>query len=228
MPDWYANLRTTRGGAGCGSPHHSFGGLRGAALATAAERLDEALRASDDRSRPERVQRIVWLSVHDGLPGAIMGRAETLHLMHEAREVFVNGHYAAALLLAISVINHSLIEELQVRGSVKGDPGLHAVLAKSEELLVLPVEWFPPIRQLVSRRHPFVHFKEPDHEHALGARVMQDKTHPARLLETDAQDAIMFMYRVFRATLREAAFVAADRRQASLAGSLDTSLLGGG
>jgi hypothetical protein len=38
----------------------------------------------------------------------------------------------------------------------------------------------------------------------------------------------MFMYRVFRATLREAAFVAADRRQASLAGSLDTSLLGGG
>jgi hypothetical protein len=57
---------------------------------------------------------------------------------------------------------------------------------------------------------------------------MQDKTHPARLLETDAQDAIMFMYRVFRATLREAAFVAADRRQASLAGSLDTSLLGGG
>jgi hypothetical protein len=25
VPDWYANLRTTRGGAGCGSPYHSLG-----------------------------------------------------------------------------------------------------------------------------------------------------------------------------------------------------------
>jgi hypothetical protein len=174
-------------------------------LVSVAEKLDEALRASDDRRRPERIQRIVWLSVYESLPSAIMGRAETLHLLREAREVFVDGHYAAALLLAISVINHSLIEELQLRGSIKGDPGLHAVLTKSEELLVLPAEWFPPIRQLVSRRHPFVHFKEPDHEHALGARVMQERTHPARLLESDAQQALIFMYRVFRATLREAA-----------------------
>lgn len=174
-------------------------------MASAAERLDEALRASDDRRRPERIQRILWLSEQEGLPSAIMGRAETLHLLREAREVFVDGHYAAVLLLAISVINHSLIEELQLRGSLQGDPGLNVVLTKSEELLVLPPEWFGPIRQLVSRRHPFVHFKEPDHDHALGARVMQEKTHPVRLLERDAQDAIVFMYRVFRATLREAA-----------------------
>jgi len=169
------------------------------------ERLDEALRASDDRRRPERIQRIVWLAEHEHLPSAIMGRTETLHLLREAREVFVDGHYAAALLLAISVINHSLIEELQLRDGVQGDPGLHKVLARSEDLNVLPVEWFAPIRQLVSRRHPFVHFKEPDHEHGLGARVMQEKTHPTRLLEQDARDAIMFMFRVFRATLREAA-----------------------
>lgn len=174
-------------------------------MASAAERLDEALRASEDRRRPERIQRIIWLSDHESLPSAIMGRTETLHLLREAREVFVDGHYTAALLLAISVINHSLIEELQLRSCFQGDPGLRNVLAKSEELLVLPAEWFAPIRQLVSRRHPFVHFKEPDHEHGLGARVMQERTHPARLLERDAQDAIMFMYRVFRATLREAA-----------------------
>jgi len=173
-------------------------------LASVADRLDEALRASDDRRRPERIQRIIWLSDHESLPGAIMGRTETLHMLREAREVFVDGHYAAALLLAVSVINHSLIEELQLRGSFQGDPGFQTVLAKSEELRVVPAEWLGPIGQLVSRRHPFVHFKEPDHEHGLGARVMQEKSHPARLLEKDAQDAIVLMYRVFRATLREA------------------------
>jgi hypothetical protein len=174
-------------------------------LATVEEILDEALRASDDRSRLGRIKRIVWLSEHDYLPGAIMGRSETIHLLQEAREVFVNGHFAASLLLAMSVINHSLVEALQLRKIIQGDIGLQAVLAKSEELRVIPAEWFAPIRQLVSRRHPFVHFKKPDHEHNLGVRVMKEETHPDRLLEHDARNAIMFMYQVFRATLREAA-----------------------
>lgn len=173
-------------------------------MTTVIEKLDEALRASDDRRRGERIQRIIWLAEHEDLPGAIMGRVETLHLLREARGAFVDGHYAATLLLAISVINHSLIEELQFRNGIQGDPGLQKVLAKSEELNFLPAEWFAPIRQLVSRRHPFVHFKEEDHEHGLGERIMLEKTHPALLLEQDARDAIMFMFRVFRATLREA------------------------
>ena len=134
-----------------------------------------------------------------------MGRTETLYLLREAREVFVDGHYAAALLLAISVINHSLIEELQLRNAIQGDPGLQKVLAGSKDLKLLPDEWFPSIEQLVSRRHPFVHFKESKYEHGLGMRVMKEGVHPARLLEQDARDAIMFMFRVFRATLHEVA-----------------------
>lgn len=177
----------------------------GAAVTTVIEKLGEALSASDDRKRPERIQRIIWLAEHEHLPGAIMGRTETLHLLREARDVFVDGHYAATLLVAISVINHSLVEDLQLRNGIQGDPGLQKVLAKSEELRILPAEWFAPIRQLVSRRHPFVHFKEPDHEHGLGERGMQEKAHLAHLLEQDARDAIMFMFRVFRATLRDVA-----------------------
>ena len=171
-------------------------------MTTAITKLDEALRASDDRRRPERIQRIIWLADHDHLPSAIMGRTETLHLLREAREVFVDGHYAAALLLAISVINHSLIEELQLRKDIQGDPGLQKVLARSKDLRLLPDEWFTSIERLISRRHPFVHFKEPEHEHGLGTRVMKEGAHPARLLEQDARDAITFMFRVFRATLR--------------------------
>jgi len=136
------------------------------------------------------------------LPSAIIGRTETMHLLQEARETFVDGHFAAALLLAVSVINHSLIEELQLRGIVKNDPGLAKVLAKSEEQNILPAEWLPAIRKIVSLRHPFVHFKEPDHEHGLGMRTINKKTHPAHLLEADAREAMKFMYGVFKATLR--------------------------
>lgn len=132
-----------------------------------------------------------------------MGRAETMQLLREAREVFIDGHFAASLLLAISVINHSLIEELQHRRTIQRDTGLSDVLHNSEKLRLLPKEWFAPLRQLIDRRHPFVHYKKSDHEHSLGARIALENTHPALLLEQDAHEAIVYMYRVFRATLRE-------------------------
>ena len=45
-------------------------------MTTEIEKLTEALNASDDRRRPERIQRIIWLTEHENLPGAIMGRTE--------------------------------------------------------------------------------------------------------------------------------------------------------
>lgn len=167
--------------------------------------LDEALRQYDDQTRSSRVERITWLSQHGSLPPVLMGRTETLHLLQEARAVFINGHFAAALVLAVAVIEHSLVEELQLLGAIAGSPPLGRVLAIAEGAGVLPSEWFPPIRTLVQRRNPFAHLKEPDHKHALGARIVLEGAHPKRLLEEDAKEAAIWMYKVFRATLREAA-----------------------
>lgn len=167
------------------------------------EDLESALRAHDERTRDARMQRIIWLSDHEQLPSVLMGRAETMHLLQEARSVFVTGHLAATLLLAVSVINHCLVEELQLRGELNRDPGFETVLRKCETLAVLPKDWFEPLRQLAARRHPFVHFKEPEHEHALGARVMLEHSAPAQLMKVDAELAVEYMFKVFRATLRE-------------------------
>jgi hypothetical protein len=168
------------------------------------QKLDDAFRSIDQETRQARIERVVWLGQHDHLPGMIMGRTETLHLLREARDVFVNGHYAAALLLGVAVIEHSLVEELQLRGAINGSPPLAAVLTEAERHEVLPSESFPPIRQLVSRRNPFAHLKAPDHEHGLGSRVMSEKRHPQTLLKQDAEEAMKAMYEVFRATLRYA------------------------
>ena len=169
------------------------------------EKLGEALRQFDDRTRSSRAERIAWLSQYESLPPVLMGRAETLHLLREAREVFVNGHFAATLLLAVAVIEHSLVEELQLRGAIRASAPLGQVLVIAEGGSVLPPEWFPAIKTLVQRRNPFAHLKEPDHKHALGTRIVLESAHPTRLLEEDAKEAVIWMYKVFRATLREAA-----------------------
>jgi hypothetical protein len=169
------------------------------------EKLEVALRSFDDQTRHDRIERIVWLAEYSSLPSAVMGRAETLHLLGEAREVFVQGQHAAALLLAVAVIEHSLVEELQLRGLIKGSPSLSEALVMAEKNAVLPSEWFPEIKELVLRRNPFAHLKSPNHEHGLGARVRAERTHPHLLIEEDARSAVIYMYKVFRATLHDIA-----------------------
>jgi hypothetical protein len=172
---------------------------------TVEERLNDALCNLDDKSRSDRVARIIWLAEHESLPGVIMGRAETLHILREAREVFVGGHFAAALVLAIAVVEHSLMEELQLRGLVKGHPTLSKLLEDAEKCALFPPEWFGPIKRLTQLRNPFTHLKDSKHEHGLGRRVILEKLPPAVLLENDAKEAVRWMYMVFRATLRELA-----------------------
>ena len=73
-----------------------------------------------------------------------------------------------------------------------------------QKLSVLPAEWINPLKELASKRHAFVHFKDAEHKNSLGARVMLEKSAPVELLQKDAELAIEYMFKVFRATLQEA------------------------
>ena len=168
--------------------------------------LIEALAKYDSSTRQERADRIAWVGLHSSHPPVIMGRTETLYLLNEAREVFVNGHFAATLLLAVSVIEHSLMEECLARGFVTSSPPLGKVLDIAKERGLISAESFTALRLLVYRRNPYAHLKEPTHEHGLGYRITAEKRHPALILQQDAEMAVKLMYEVFRATLREAHF----------------------
>jgi len=169
------------------------------------QKLLDALSEYDRSTRSQRAERVVWVGKQSSMPSVIMGRTETLHLLNEAREVFVNGHFASALMLAVSVIEHSLVEECQLRGLFEGSPPLTQVLKVAEDNNVLPGDWFPSLRLLVHRRNPYAHLKDPTHEHGLGRRVRKEKLHPQVILQRDAETGLKYMYDVFRATLREAA-----------------------
>lgn len=148
--------------------------------------LLDALTEYDESTRPARAERIAWVSQHSSLPSVIIGRAETLYLLGEAREVFVNAHFAAALMLAVSVIEHSLVEECQLRGLFQGSPPLSQVLKVAQEHAVVPSEWLSCLQLLVLRRNPYAHLKDSTHEHGLGRRLQKERIHPQVILRQDA------------------------------------------
>ncbi len=168
------------------------------------ERLDQALRESDERSREGRKQRIIWFSKHTPTLGPIMGRAEPLHLLEEVRVVFVHEQYAATLVLCMAVIEHCLLEELDLRSKANDRPGFAEALKRSTPDII-PAEWRDALEILAKRRNAYVHFKEDEHEHGIAFRLRAARKHPKTIMEDDAKEAIVWMYRVFLATLREAA-----------------------
>lgn len=167
------------------------------------QELLKALSQSDAMRRDARADRIEWLSLHTNIPSFIAGRAETLQLLQETRETFVDGHFASALLTAMAVIEHILVEDLQLQRLTQGSPTFSQALSLANEKKLFPPDWLKRATRLSYRRNPFAHLKDENHPHALGARIQSEDRHPRAIMEEDAKDAIELMYSFFNATLRE-------------------------
>lgn len=166
-------------------------------------KLIGALRRSDSLRRNARADRIEWLSLHTNQPSFIAGRAETLQLLHEAHDTFVDGHFAGTLMIAMAVIEHTLVEDLQLQQLTQGSPTFAQAVSLAREKKLFPPDWLERATRLSHRRNPFAHLKDENHPHSLGARVQSEDRHPRAIMEEDAKDAIELMYGFFNATLRE-------------------------
>jgi len=172
---------------------------------TPQERLEQAIRHREEETRPQRIERTLWLSNHLPAPAVIMGRAEPLHLLEEAKSVFIYGQFAAALILSLAVIEHCLVEELQDRGLLRRSPGLSESVRLAADAKVIPADWVAPIELLAKRRNSFVHFRDDGDEHGIAMRIRAEKMHPRVVMEADAKEALAWMFKAFNATLHEAA-----------------------
>lgn len=167
------------------------------------QELLQALSESDAMRRDARADRIEWLSLHTNIPSFIAGRAETLQLLQEARETFVDAHFASALLTAMAVIEHILIEDLQLRQLTEGSLKFGRALQLAKEKTLFPPDWLERATRLSERRNPFAHLRNEDDPQTLSARIQSEARHPRAIMEEDARDAIELMYSFFNATLRE-------------------------
>lgn len=167
------------------------------------EKLVAALEQSDHLRRSARADRLEWLSLYIASAPLVMGRTETLRLLEEAKNTFIDGHFVAALMLAMAFIEHSIVEELQLLGHIKRSPAFSEAVRLAEDKKVFPPDWLVRAKTLSLRRNPFAHLKESGYSHSLGTRIMEEKRHPDAIMEADAKDAIDLMYNFFVATFRE-------------------------
>jgi hypothetical protein len=163
--------------------------------------LIAAIEKHDAARRDGRADRIVWLSGHEFSPGAVMGRVDTMSLMQEAREAFVDGHYIATLVLAMGFIEHTLVEHVVDLGHQQPRT-MQQLLQVCSEHSLFPTDWIERTDKLRLYRNPFAHLKQEDHEDTLFTRYRMQGVPPAVVLEADAKEALALLYKYFRATLK--------------------------
>lgn len=164
-----------------------------------------ALQQSDDLRRSDRANRMIAVSPHLKSYGAVMGEADTLAMKNEAYDCFINGHFIATILLAVSFIEHTLSDSI-LEGGGKPPRSLEAAISTAREQGLFPDDLLNVADRLREIRNPFSHRKPPGHEHTFANRYRARDMHPTRLLEDDAKEALIAMYRFFDLSLRVASF----------------------
>lgn len=165
--------------------------------------LTDALCRSDEHTRDARADRIALAAESAASFGIIAGRAESLALLDEARTCYVNGQNIAALIVALSYVEHALADAL----NPNGDPNkltLEAAIRAARGKGLFDDDLLDRADQLRKYRNPYVHRRPGDDADTLGARIMALKEHPRTIQEGDAIEALKVMYGFLRHELHGA------------------------
>src|SRR5574338_244388 len=162
------------------------------------QKLLDALSRADDLSREDRAARIEWLAQYSARPGVVMGEMALMHMLEEARLCFISGHFIGALLLATSVVEQTLSEELENVVAPKDRRTLELMIKSAQDHLSFPDDLLSRTDCVRKLRNPFTHRKAPDHPHSFDTRFLSSTMHPVVILEDDAKLAMGVMYEWFR------------------------------
>lgn len=165
----------------------------------------ESLAKCDEVSRAARAGRLRWIATVDTRPPAYMGPVDTLRVMREAHDCFVNGHFVAALVLSTAFVEHTLFDELLELGLVTDGEiiSLARVIKLSRaNLVMLPDDLLDRADQVREYRNPFAHRRKSDDSNTLYNRYVAAGMHPDAVMEADARLALGVMYELFERTLR--------------------------
>jgi hypothetical protein len=164
------------------------------------EKLVESLIGVDERSRSKRAERILRMSQFEE-GNSFIAHADTASILHETKACFVDGHFIAVQLLALSFCEHVLYERLSSRGFYKARATIKSMIDSATKHSVLSVDLLRELDRLRELRNPFVHREAGANSPGLGERVQLLKKHPRTILEADAKDSLAVMYGVCAAWL---------------------------
>lgn len=169
---------------------------------SARSNLIAALEQSDEMRRSERAERIEWLSAHQISLGILVGPMDSMAVLGEARDCFIEGHYIASQLLSVAFIEHTVTDELVERGLAKYGVSFNDAIRISRDAGLFTPEMLSGADHLREIRNPFTHRKNQDHRHSFGNRFLEERVHPKTILERDAKDALALMYAFLHSTLK--------------------------
>jgi hypothetical protein len=149
---------------------------------------------SDRRAFKGRLERLKYLESISPQNIAIAGSPETVFLLQEAGQTFVNGTYIATMLLAQAFIERRLQVALMTKGvSEKDLQGLKEIINQCRKHHLLDETLLKKIDHLRQARNPFTHLKALDHPFTMSRRMASEGKMPDEILEKDAKDALVLM-----------------------------------
>lgn len=159
-----------------------------------------ALSESDEMRRDRRADRMIWLSGHLPNFGVMAGPMDTMSLIEEARSTYLDGHFVAAVLTALALIERLITAELTARGIQCRR--LEVAIQKAREHTALPADLLTSAERVRRKRNAFTHPRPEDDPDNFGNRFMASKRHPNAILEEDAQEALSLMYALLKLCVR--------------------------
>ena len=165
----------------------------------------EALRRADLRTISQRADRMLAMSLYiEG--GSFYGVDEPLVLMEDARVSYINGCFVAALISAMSSIEHMLLYEINFQGITYFEPKKSDSISNTLELLRLKTigdeDLLEELGKLNSIRNAYVHPKGELHPFRRVNRAQAAGVAPSVISKQDAESAINAMYKVFDLTMK--------------------------
>lgn len=171
--------------------------LFGKPLRQRRSKYEVGLERFDAATRAERVIRLRW--VDRSLPRDLMmgGPYETILVFREAKDCYIAGHLAAALVLAAAFMEHWMSGFIGSRGfHAESKRGLAACVECARKNAFLPEAVLCKLDRLREIRNPFVHLKPMDHEHIVTRRMLRARVSTEELMDRDAREALSLMFTI--------------------------------
>jgi len=167
------------------------------------KRVVQHLEQSEHRTRERRAARFVIASKLPQVPSVLVGRFEQLHLLEEAQRCFIEGLFASTVIVAFSVIEHSLDEESGIsQGKTSADTKRKGPLQLCRDAGLVSQELLHRAYALRDVRNALIHYRPSGDSSSVIARSSAQGKSPFGLLEEDAREALLLSREIFIATLR--------------------------
>lgn len=178
--------------------------LFGNTIETLEDSVETGLRRRDEATLEDRAERWGFLEeLRQGGEIHYMGDIEGSYLFRESEMAYVDGHFAATILLVLAIIERMLQGWLYDNGySEESRKGIGRTLKFLRRHNLLHTFILDEIDTLRRKRNHFAHFKTDDVEMRVDMRTVAAKVYdPHAIMQKDAEFSLRLLHHLYRTQL---------------------------